>query len=73
MEARQKCMKHSVLTAKFTPSNVCPFIPYTFQVEIDTALSDLEAGDFAELSEDFYGMRRLYTILGSCLFYKVTI
>uniref|UniRef100_A0A8C4WGA4 Protein inturned n=1 Tax=Gopherus evgoodei TaxID=1825980 RepID=A0A8C4WGA4_9SAUR len=40
------------------------------KVEIDTALSDLEAADFAELSEDYYDMRRLYMILGSCLFYK---
>ncbi|NXT73509.1 INTU protein, partial [Zapornia atra] len=40
------------------------------QMEIDTALSDLEAADFAELSEDYYDMRRLYVIMGSCLFYK---
>ncbi|XP_039396511.1 protein inturned isoform X4 [Mauremys reevesii] len=40
------------------------------KMEIDTALSDLEAADFAELSEDYYDIRRLYMILGSCLFYK---
>ncbi|KAM9143316.1 protein inturned isoform 6-T6 [Pangshura tecta] len=40
------------------------------KIEIDTALSDLEAADFAELSEDYYDIRRLYMILGSCLFYK---
>ncbi|KAM5159773.1 protein inturned isoform 1-T1 [Callospermophilus lateralis] len=40
------------------------------EMELDTALSDLEAADFAELSEDYYDMRRLYTILGSSLFYK---
>ncbi|XP_054679183.1 protein inturned isoform X2 [Grus americana] len=40
------------------------------KMEIDTALSDLEAADFAELSEDYYDMRRLYMIMGSCLFYK---
>nr|XP_056711831.1 protein inturned [Euleptes europaea] len=45
-------------------------LPQEIKVEIDTALSDLEAADFAELSEDFYDMRRLYTILGSSLFYK---
>ncbi|NXO89171.1 INTU protein, partial [Certhia brachydactyla] len=45
-------------------------LPQEIKVEIDTALSDLEAADFAELSEDYYGMRRLYVILGSCLFYK---
>uniref|UniRef100_A0A8C5TGA5 Protein inturned n=1 Tax=Malurus cyaneus samueli TaxID=2593467 RepID=A0A8C5TGA5_9PASS len=45
-------------------------LPQEIKVEIDTALSDLEAADFAELSEDYYDMRRLYVILGSCLFYK---
>ncbi|NXU12284.1 INTU protein, partial [Pardalotus punctatus] len=45
-------------------------LPQEVKMEIDTALSDLEAADFAELSEDYYDMRRLYVILGSCLFYK---
>ncbi|NXS96331.1 INTU protein, partial [Jacana jacana] len=45
-------------------------LPQEIKIEIDTALSDLEAADFAELSEDYYDMRRLYMILGSCLFYK---
>ncbi|XP_040822791.1 protein inturned [Ochotona curzoniae] len=45
-------------------------LPQEIKVELDTALSDLEAADFAELSEDYYDMRRLYTILGSSLFYK---
>ncbi|NWW71584.1 INTU protein, partial [Climacteris rufus] len=45
-------------------------LPQHIKMEIDTALSDLEAADFAELSEDYFDMRRLYVILGSCLFYK---
>ncbi|NXN09595.1 INTU protein, partial [Indicator maculatus] len=45
-------------------------LPQEIKMEIDTALSDLEAADFAELSEDYYNMRRLYLIMGSCLFYK---
>ncbi|KAH0615973.1 hypothetical protein JD844_026673 [Phrynosoma platyrhinos] len=45
-------------------------LPQEIKVEIDTTLSSLEAADFGELSEDYYDMRRLYTILGSCLFYK---
>ncbi|XP_044079952.1 protein inturned isoform X4 [Neovison vison] len=45
-------------------------LPREIKMELDTALSDLEAADFAELSEDYYDMRRLYTILGSSLFYK---
>uniref|UniRef100_A0A8C4XUF0 Protein inturned n=1 Tax=Falco tinnunculus TaxID=100819 RepID=A0A8C4XUF0_FALTI len=45
-------------------------LPQEVKMEIDTALSDLEAADFAELSEDYYDMRRLYMIMGACLFYK---
>ncbi|XP_005386806.1 PREDICTED: protein inturned isoform X2 [Chinchilla lanigera] len=45
-------------------------LPQEIKMELDTALSDLEAADFAELSEDYYDMRRLYTILGSSLFYR---
>ncbi|NWH63663.1 INTU protein, partial [Geococcyx californianus] len=45
-------------------------LPQEIKIEIDTALSGLEAADFAELSEDYYDLRRLYVIMGSCLFYK---
>ncbi|KAM6949628.1 protein inturned isoform 2-T2 [Aplochiton taeniatus] len=45
-------------------------LPSEIKVEVDTVLSDFEASDFGEMSEDFYGMRRLYVTLGSCLFYK---
>ncbi|XP_048392327.1 protein inturned isoform X1 [Stegostoma tigrinum] len=45
-------------------------LPQGIKVEIDTALSDLESADFGDLSEDYFGIRRLYVILGSCLFFK---
>ncbi|XP_020011769.2 protein inturned isoform X2 [Castor canadensis] len=45
-------------------------LPQEIKVELDSILSNLEAADFTELSEDYYDMRRLYTILGSSLFYK---
>ncbi|XP_038604344.1 protein inturned [Tachyglossus aculeatus] len=45
-------------------------LPQEVKMEIDTELSELEAADFGELSEDYYDMRRLYMILGSALFYK---
>ncbi|XP_041057615.1 protein inturned isoform X2 [Carcharodon carcharias] len=45
-------------------------LPQGIKVDIDTALSDLESADFGEQSEDYYDMRRLYVILGSCLFFK---
>ncbi|XP_027033975.2 protein inturned isoform X2 [Tachysurus fulvidraco] len=45
-------------------------LPPDIKVEVDTVLSEFESSDFGDMSEDFYGMRRLYVILGSCLFYK---
>ncbi|XP_026208609.1 protein inturned isoform X2 [Anabas testudineus] len=45
-------------------------LPPQIKTEVDTVLSDFESSDFGEMSEDFFGLRRLYVILGSCLFYK---
>ncbi|XP_060707402.1 protein inturned isoform X3 [Hemiscyllium ocellatum] len=45
-------------------------LPQDIKVDIDTAMSDLESADFGELSEDYFGIRRLYVIRGSCLFFK---
>ncbi|XP_024143679.1 protein inturned isoform X1 [Oryzias melastigma] len=45
-------------------------LPAEIKVEVDTVLSDFESSDFGEMSEDFFGLRRLYVILGSCLFYR---
>ncbi|XP_062305066.1 protein inturned isoform X1 [Osmerus eperlanus] len=45
-------------------------LPPEIKMEVDSVLSDFESSDFGEMSEDFYGMRRLYLTLGSCLFYK---
>uniref|UniRef100_A0A8C5HXJ7 Protein inturned n=1 Tax=Gouania willdenowi TaxID=441366 RepID=A0A8C5HXJ7_GOUWI len=45
-------------------------LPPEIKVEVDTILSDFESSDFGEMSEDHFGLRRLYVILGSCLFYK---
>ncbi|XP_048825964.1 protein inturned isoform X1 [Brienomyrus brachyistius] len=45
-------------------------LPPEVKVDIDTILSDFESSDFGEMAEDYFGLRRLYVILGSCLFYK---
>ncbi|XP_075884365.1 protein inturned isoform X1 [Nelusetta ayraudi] len=45
-------------------------LPPEIKMEVDTVLSDFESSDFGEMSEDVFGLRRLYVILGSCLFYK---
>ncbi|XP_054608928.1 protein inturned [Dunckerocampus dactyliophorus] len=45
-------------------------LPPKIKMEVDSILTEFEASDFGEMSEDFFGLRRLYGILGSCLFYK---
>lgn len=46
------------------------FLPEQTKVTVSNCLSQLEAADFADMSEDYYDMRRLYNILGTCLFYQ---
>ncbi|XP_069695408.1 protein inturned isoform X2 [Periplaneta americana] len=45
-------------------------LPREVQVQIDEALSELEANDFGDLSEDSSGCQRLYTIIGTCVYHK---
>nr|XP_061810835.1 protein inturned-like [Nerophis lumbriciformis] len=45
-------------------------LPTEVKTELDSVLTDFEASDFGETSEYFFGLRRFYAILGSCLFYK---
>ncbi|XP_071787663.1 protein inturned-like isoform X2 [Asterias amurensis] len=45
-------------------------LPEEIKLNIDSSLSDLEAVDFADMSDDHYDDRRPYVLLGSCLFYK---
>ncbi|XP_076321009.1 inturned planar cell polarity protein isoform X2 [Tachypleus tridentatus] len=40
------------------------------QTQIDSVLSEFESGVFDGMSEALYDSQRLYSILGSCLFYK---
>ena len=49
-----------------------PFIrPQDVKFQIDDALSQFEAADFTEYSEELYDLPREFSILGTCLFHKV--
>ncbi|XP_067948810.1 protein inturned-like [Watersipora subatra] len=48
----------------------CIQLPEEAKTNVDNVLSEFEAADFGDMSEDFYEMRRAYTIMGCCLFYK---
>ncbi|XP_065214171.1 protein inturned [Planococcus citri] len=45
-------------------------IPHNLEMKIEEKLNKIEANDFGDLSEDCYGCQRLYTIIGTCLYYK---
>ncbi|XP_022079495.1 protein inturned-like isoform X2 [Acanthaster planci] len=45
-------------------------LPEEVKINIDSSLSELEAADFADMSDDHYDDRRPYVLLGSCFFYK---
>ncbi|XP_074659960.1 protein inturned-like [Tubulanus polymorphus] len=45
-------------------------LPDAARVDVNNVLSDLEAADFGDMSDDFYGIRRRYSIVGSCLYHK---
>ena len=40
---------------------------------VNNCLSELEAMEFVEMSETFLDQRRMFSIIGTCLFYKVGI
>ncbi|EZA55008.1 PDZ domain-containing protein [Ooceraea biroi] len=45
-------------------------LPRDAQVQIDAALSEMEAMDYRDWNEDPMDCQRLYTILGSCIYHK---
>ena len=45
-------------------------LPEDVKFQIDDALSQFEAADFQDFSDEFYDLPREFNILGSCLFHK---
>lgn len=45
-------------------------LPPHIKIHIDDALSHLESADFGYSTGAYYGIQRVYSILGSCYFYK---
>ncbi|XP_018355019.1 PREDICTED: protein inturned isoform X1 [Trachymyrmex septentrionalis] len=63
----------SVENYKFRSAfSVASFIqlPRDAQIQIDAALSEMEAMDYRDWNEDPMDCKRLYTILGSCIYHK---
>lgn len=45
-------------------------LPDDVLVSVSNTLTELEAAEFADMSDSFYGCRRMFTILGSAVYYK---
>ncbi|XP_020718480.1 protein inturned isoform X1 [Bombus terrestris] len=63
----------SMESYKFTSTfSVANFIELSrdAQIQIDAALSEMEAMDYRDWNEDPMDCQRLYTILGSCIYHK---
>ncbi|KAJ0183376.1 hypothetical protein K1T71_001352 [Dendrolimus kikuchii] len=45
-------------------------LPLEVRVQIDDAITELEAADYREWTDDVENFQRLYTVIGSCLYYS---
>jgi len=62
--------QHSAKFDQSLPAAHWLHLPEDVKFQIDDALSQFEAADFQDYSEDFYDLPREFNILGSCLFHK---
>jgi hypothetical protein len=60
----------SDMRSKFCQS--CPFfdLPFNIKTDLDTALANMEAQEFVDLDSGHYKLRRLFSVEGSCLFFR---
>ncbi|XP_048243653.1 protein inturned-like isoform X1 [Haliotis rufescens] len=60
------------LVGTFAHSGHVQYLPLSDEIMEHTSgiLTDFEASDFVDMSDNFYGCRRSYTVLGSGVFYK---
>ncbi|XP_075975543.1 inturned planar cell polarity protein [Anticarsia gemmatalis] len=45
-------------------------LPLEVKVQVDDAITELEAADYREWTDDVENFQRLYTVIGSCLYYS---
>ncbi|KAI5646108.1 protein inturned [Phthorimaea operculella] len=45
-------------------------LPLEVKVQVDDAITELEAADYREWTDDVDNFQRLYTVIGSCLYYS---
>lgn len=45
-------------------------LPLEVKVQVDDAITELEAADYREWTDDIENFQRLYTVIGSCLYYN---
>ncbi|XP_072932824.1 protein inturned isoform X2 [Epargyreus clarus] len=45
-------------------------LPLEVKIQVDDAITELEAADYREWTDDVENFQRLYTVIGSCLYYS---
>ncbi|XP_049872416.1 protein inturned [Pectinophora gossypiella] len=45
-------------------------LPLDVKIQVDDAITELEAADYREWTDDVENFQRLYTVIGSCLYYN---
>ncbi|CAH0752443.1 unnamed protein product [Diatraea saccharalis] len=45
-------------------------LPLEVKIQVDDAITELEAADYREWTDDIENFQRLYTVIGSCLYYS---
>ncbi|XP_071951438.1 protein inturned-like isoform X2 [Antedon mediterranea] len=63
-------LSHGLVFLNLLPAVRGLDLPEEHKVNVHSSLSELEAADFAEMSDVHYDDRRPYVILGTCIYYK---
>lgn len=63
---------YNEMRTKFLNSYPYYDLPFNIKTDLDSALVNLEAQEFVDLENTSYKNRRLFSVQGSCLFFKVT-
>lgn len=59
------------MKGKFMQSIPIYDLPFNIKTDLHTALANLEAQEFVDLENSHYKYRRLFSVVGSCMFFRV--
>ncbi|CAG4930548.1 unnamed protein product [Colias eurytheme] len=69
---KQKSLSNSIENRQFEDvvgANVVS-LPLEVKIQVDDAITELEAADYREWTDDVESFQRMYTVIGACLYYS---